>query len=350
VSEAFGEERRAQVEVRVPDPTKQRRWTVALRLLLLVPHWFFAFVIGLATVGAAIGGWFAALVLGRLPEGIANFLTSVLRYWTRLSAYAWLLVDEYPPFSLTKRGYPVGLAVQPGPLNRASVLFRLILVIPAYIVAGLVSGGLTIAAIPIWLILLVRGRLPRTVHDAITANLRYQTRYAAYLLLLTSEYPRGLFAETLSVGGKRLTGAFLALGFGYWIALFSLGAFNGGSTSDRTRVIAASNQFANAGIAFSKQAVGCPGKPNTLACVQALEPTVIAAVDRFDARLKAIRFPPSAQADAAVLEARLQRIASIFRKLTVAATPAEYVREAKPLAVLGNQVDAATRTLIADLQ
>ena len=334
----------------MPAPERQRRWTVALRLLLLIPHWFFAFVIGLAMLGAAIGGWFAALVLGRLPAGIANFLTSVLRYWTRLSAYAWLLVDEYPPFSFSERGYPVVVAVQPGALNRASVFFRLLLVIPAYIVAGLVSGGLSIAAIPIWLILLVRGRLPRAAHDAIAANLRYQTRYAAYLLLLTSVYPRGLFAETPSVGGKRLTRAFLALGVGYWIVLFSLGALGGGSTSARARLIAANNQFASAGIAFSKQVAGCPGKANALACVQALEPAVIAAVDRFDVQLKAIPFPTSAQSDAAVLEARLQRIASLFRKLTVAATEAGYVREAKPLAALGKQVDTATRKLIGDLQ
>jgi Domain of unknown function (DUF4389) len=115
VSEAFGEERQAQVEVRVPGPERQRRWTVAIRLLLLVPHWFFAFVVGLAMLGAAIGGWFAALVLGRLPERIAGFLTGVLRYWTRLIAYAWLLVDEYPPFSFNERGYAASAFRAPRP-------------------------------------------------------------------------------------------------------------------------------------------------------------------------------------------------------------------------------------------
>ena len=40
-------------------------------------------------------------------EGIAEFLTGLLRYWTRLSAYAWFLVDEYPPFSFSERGYPL---------------------------------------------------------------------------------------------------------------------------------------------------------------------------------------------------------------------------------------------------
>ncbi len=37
---------------------------------------------------------------GRYPDGLYQFGVGSLRWTTRVNAYALLLVDEYPPFSL----------------------------------------------------------------------------------------------------------------------------------------------------------------------------------------------------------------------------------------------------------
>ena len=42
----------------------------------------------------------AVLVSGRWPEGLRDFVVGYLRWSYRLSGYALLLTDEYPPFSL----------------------------------------------------------------------------------------------------------------------------------------------------------------------------------------------------------------------------------------------------------
>ena len=46
-----------------------------------------------------------------------------------------------------------------------------------------------------WLIALVNGHLPRPLHQALTALLRYQIRFYCYYWMLTPAYPWGLFGD-----------------------------------------------------------------------------------------------------------------------------------------------------------
>ena len=83
----------------------------------------------------------------------------------------------------------------PGRLNRAAVLFRFILMIPALIVASIVSSGVSVALFVIWLIVLITGRMPNSIFEALAVVLRYQVRAYAYFAMFTSEYPRNLFGD-----------------------------------------------------------------------------------------------------------------------------------------------------------
>lgn len=186
-----------QIQLAFAGPAPQRRWTVLIRLILAIPQAVVVAVLGIVAYLVAIIGWFAALVLGRLPGWAADYLTGWLHAWARLAAYTWLLTDRYPPFSVSDADYPVRLAAAPGRLNRFAVFFRIILVIPAGLVAGFAADGLsTIALFVIWLIVLISGRMPDPLHQAIAAILRFQARYYGYLLLLSGTYPWwGLFGD-----------------------------------------------------------------------------------------------------------------------------------------------------------
>ncbi|QNS09040.1 DUF4389 domain-containing protein [Streptomyces xanthii] len=179
----------------IPPPGRQRRWTVLLRWLLLLPQFVVLAVLTIAAVFVAIAGWFAALFLGRLPDGIYRFLGSVLVYTTRVNASAALLVDRYPPFAFSAPDHPVQIELRPTPLNRLAVLFRLILVIPAAILTSLAQSGWAALCWVFWLITLVLGRLPEPLYAATAAVARYSFRTAAYWHLLTPAYPKGLFGD-----------------------------------------------------------------------------------------------------------------------------------------------------------
>jgi hypothetical protein len=181
---------------------RRGRLSVAFRLLLAVPQFIVLYVLALVGWLVLIVGWFAALIFGRLPEPIAQFLGYLTGYYTRFLAYLYLLTDRYPPFQLSAPDYPVRVELAPGRLNRLAVLFRLILAIPAQILASLVLGGFGLAIFFIWLVVLVLGRVPESLFDATTAILRYAIRCYAYVWLLTAAYPWGLFGDRTTPSGS----------------------------------------------------------------------------------------------------------------------------------------------------
>jgi hypothetical protein len=179
-------------------PAKQQRWTVLIRGIMLIPHYVVLYFLSIAASVVLFIGWWGALFTARLPEFAANFLSGYVRWNMRVQAYAMLLTDQYPPFSLSDEpGYPVRIAIPaPDRLNRAAVFFRYILMIPAALLIDLVTfGGLTIVALIAWLITLITGKLPTSLHLAYTAILRYVARYTCYSYLLTAAYPGGLFGD-----------------------------------------------------------------------------------------------------------------------------------------------------------
>ncbi|MFJ1967568.1 DUF4389 domain-containing protein [Streptomyces sp. NPDC087903] len=212
----------------IPAPEHQNRLTVFFRALLLIPHFIVLFVLSIVAFFATVAGWFAALVLGRLPDPIAEFLTHYLGYRVRVMASLMLLTGSYPPFALTPPDFPVRIEVRPGPLNRLAVFFRLILMIPAAIVQSLVSSGWWCLSFIWWLITLILGRMPGPLFEATAATLRYMTRFDAYTMMLTSAYPKKLFGDRaeavgvpvhsatrpllISSGGQALLVLFLVLG------------------------------------------------------------------------------------------------------------------------------------------
>jgi len=85
----------------IVDPPVRSRLTVALRLLLALPHLFgLAFVL-LAWGFTTIVAWFMIVFTGTYPQGLYEFGVGALRWRLRVEAYLLLMVDEYPPFSLT---------------------------------------------------------------------------------------------------------------------------------------------------------------------------------------------------------------------------------------------------------
>jgi hypothetical protein len=76
-----------------------------------------------------------------------------------------------------------------------------ILVIPAFVVTTVLGAGIEIAAVIAWLITLITGRLPTTLHKAFEASIRFNLRVLAYFLLAQEPYPRHLFGDATSTAG-----------------------------------------------------------------------------------------------------------------------------------------------------
>ena len=170
---------------------------------MVIPQFIVLFFVNIAAFFAVIAAWFAALVTGRVPDGLRDFIAGVLRWNIRVQGYLYFLTDAYPPYSMgEEEAYPVRLAIPPpGELNRAAVLFRLLIAIPAGIVANVVGAGLGVVSIGSWFMLLVTGELPGPLFEAARTVVRYQARLYGYFVMLTPEYPWGVMGDQPALAG-----------------------------------------------------------------------------------------------------------------------------------------------------
>ena len=182
--------------VYVPD-LNRNSLTVFFRWILMIPQIVVFFFIVLWGFILGIAAWFGALFTGRVPEGIAESLERVVNYGVRLNAYGSLLTDVYPPFKMTNVEYPFSVAFPPRTsLNRLAVLFRLILLIPAFIVYQVVPSGVQVLNFVHWLVGFITGKSPRALYEVNLATQRYSARFFSYLFMLTAAYPSGIMGDT----------------------------------------------------------------------------------------------------------------------------------------------------------
>jgi 2-(1,2-epoxy-1,2-dihydrophenyl)acetyl-CoA isomerase len=174
----------------VTDDLKRWRLTVALRWLLALPHllvlpaWLFI------AVPVGIVNWFITLTRGRPSAGVHAWTSRLIRYQVHVNAYVYLVADPYPSFRGWPGRYPVDLAIGP-PTEQARLktLFRIVLVIPAYVFAYVLSYVVSIVGFLGLFYALATGRYPRGFRDLSTYGLRFQAQTFGYLFLLTDKYP-----------------------------------------------------------------------------------------------------------------------------------------------------------------
>ena len=81
-------------------PETRDRLSVGLRLIYVIPHVIVLFFVGIGWAITAIISWFAVLFTGSYPDGLYRFGIGYMRWSLRVEAYALLMQDQYPPFSL----------------------------------------------------------------------------------------------------------------------------------------------------------------------------------------------------------------------------------------------------------
>jgi hypothetical protein len=117
-------------------------------------------------------------------------VTRLVRYQAQVYAYVYFVADPYPSFRGWYGTYPVDLVVAPGTdQSRWKTGFRLLLVLPAYVLTSVLGYVLVVVAFLGALYALVTGRYPRGLRDLSAYCIRYQAQTYAYLLLLTDRYP-----------------------------------------------------------------------------------------------------------------------------------------------------------------
>jgi hypothetical protein len=206
------------IRLDVADDLERSRLTVFFRLILAIPLFIWLFGWTFVVAVAAIFGWLAALVLGRLPEGLHRFFSAYVRCATQVGAYLSIAANPYPSFT-GEPGYPVDVEIPREPQRQArwKIALRLPLAVPSLILAATLGSGLggggggsstrqdgseaqffatsgvggvaAVCAVLMWFAVLATGRAPLGLRNLAAYGVGYTAQAYAYVLLLTDRYP-----------------------------------------------------------------------------------------------------------------------------------------------------------------
>jgi hypothetical protein len=204
---------RHPVRLVVSDDLQRGRLSVFFRFLLALPFLVWLALWSIAAFFAAIANWVATLVSGSPPAPLHGFLARFVRYAAHVHAFLLLAAEPFPGVG-GRPGYPVDLEIPPpARQNRWVTGFRLVLVVPALLLASVLIGsapnfegseeslayggaGLAFTAAFLgWFYAVARARMPRGLRDLVAYGIAYGAQTWAYLLMLTDRYP---FSDPLS--------------------------------------------------------------------------------------------------------------------------------------------------------
>jgi len=125
------------------------------------------------------------------PRWWFDFARELVRFETRVGAYALLLTDQYPSV-VEEQSVHLELDYPDvkKDLKRGMPLVKWFLAIPHYIVLAFLLVGATFAVILAWFAILFTGEYPRSLFDYVVGVFRWSLRVNAYaFLLVTDQYP-----------------------------------------------------------------------------------------------------------------------------------------------------------------
>ena len=182
---------RYPVRVDAQRQEEYHRFLPLVKWLLAFPHYIVLFFLAIGVIFVKIIAFFAVLFTGRYPRGMFDYVVGVLRWSWRVTAYVYLLRDEYPPFSLDPDpSFPAELEIDyPERIDRWRPLVQWLLAIPYLIVAGvLVAVAGIVAFIGVFVILFTK-ELPEGMFKLILIPYRWQMRGSAYAYFMVDRYP-----------------------------------------------------------------------------------------------------------------------------------------------------------------
>jgi Domain of unknown function (DUF4389) len=181
---------------------RRNRLTALVRLALVIPIAIWLYIVGIVAYVAVVIAWFAIVITGSFPQALYDFVAGFTRLLARTTAYAALLSDPYPPFGLgDDPSYPVRMQfTRLERYSRPKTFFRVLLAIPIAILRYVMNLLLEITAVAAWVVIVITGKLPRGLFDAMVLTNSYIARSDAYLFLLTETYPPFQDEQTRAAG------------------------------------------------------------------------------------------------------------------------------------------------------
>ncbi len=171
-------------------PEELSRWLIFVKWLLAIPHFIVVYLLAVISAVVTFIAFFAILFTKRYPRGLFDFVVGVNRWAANVTAYIFLMRDDYPPFSMDAGKYAVTYDVAyPEELSRWMIFVKWLLVLPSALVALLLLLVAELVTFIAWFAILFTKKYPESLFRFVVGALRWQHRANAYSNLLTDRYP-----------------------------------------------------------------------------------------------------------------------------------------------------------------
>lgn len=170
---------------------ERSRITNLFRVVLAIPHLVISNAWSQLAQVLTFFQWWVILFKGSRNESMWKLQNAWLAYNARVESYLSLMFDKWPDIGPEPNGEPTKYSFEfEQSASRLSNFFRLILAIPALIVAILTLVAGTVVVIVSLLAILFTGRQPKPMFDFLLKAHRYWIDLNAYLMLMTDSYPK----------------------------------------------------------------------------------------------------------------------------------------------------------------
>lgn len=171
-------------------PASLNRWLVLVKWILVIPQLIVVRALDAVAQVLTLIAFFAILFTAKYPRSMFDFVLGIRRWEMNVTAYASLMRDEYPPFSLDAGKYPVTYDIAyPEHLNRALPLIKWLLAIPHYFVLFFLAIASLVVMVIAFFAILFSAKYPESLFQFTVGVMRWGQRVQAYILLMTDEYP-----------------------------------------------------------------------------------------------------------------------------------------------------------------
>jgi TRAP-type mannitol/chloroaromatic compound transport system permease small subunit len=134
----------------------------------------------------------ALVFTGKYPSYVLTFNHALIELQTRITAYVFLLTDDYPSIERNPKIAVLLPDVDGGKkLGRFIQVFKVIFAIPLIIVGVIYAIGAAFVTFAAWIHTWSTGRYPEWALNYILGTIQFWNRIYGYaLLMVTDEYPR----------------------------------------------------------------------------------------------------------------------------------------------------------------
>jgi hypothetical protein len=189
------------VRLSVPADSGQNRlwgipWLGAFaRWILCIPQFILLWLLGVAMYLLTLVAWLPILVNGRQASIVTSVFRTIASIQSRSVLYIALAIGAYPGF-IDAPDNPVRVEVdEDAGQNRLwgipllGLVVRAILLIPHALVLWVLGIGAGLLFLVSWIPILINGRQADGIVQYYAGLYRYGLRVAAYITLVTGEYP-----------------------------------------------------------------------------------------------------------------------------------------------------------------